>query len=167
MNWSSILSRADRNIFQGDFHANFVFQRRKFQTTVSVWAWSWKRWIWWSHGWCAWPPWHALSTGSSGFTLTAGRMSTTSGSTVNLQISTQSAGVNWQAISFNPQHPSVSHLIPATGRFTISPCMFHPGMSLALEICAIMKTMYFHDEQGLPSIASAKLVYIWRVQPNA
>lgn len=72
---------------------------RTTQVMASPPTWSWRPWTWWSHGLCAWPLWSAVSAAFSSSTLTAGRMSLTSGLTTSLQTSTQLAGVSSWATS--------------------------------------------------------------------
>lgn len=84
----------------------FVFLRRS-QIMVSDWAWSLRLSTSWSHVLCVLLRWRGLCTGYWESTLTAGKMSTTSGLTASLQTSTLWAGVSWQATSSNLQHHRV------------------------------------------------------------
>lgn len=72
---------------------------RTSPTTGSAPVWSWRPSTSWSRGSSASPPSRASSTGCYGYTLTAGRTSTTSGWTASRPTCTRWAGVSWPATS--------------------------------------------------------------------
>lgn len=74
---------------------------------VFEWAWSLRLSTSWNHVWSVLLRWRGLCTGYWESTLTAGKMSTTSGLTASLPTSTPWAGVSWQATSSNLQHHRV------------------------------------------------------------
>lgn len=88
-------------------HTSASCFRRKCPIMVSDWAWSLRLWTSWSHVWCVLLRWRGLCTGYWESTLTAGKMSTTSGLTASLPTSTLWGGVSWQATSSNLQHHRV------------------------------------------------------------
>lgn len=125
---------------------------RTSPTTGSAPVWSWRPSTSWSRGSSASPPSRASSTGCYGYTLTAGRTSTTSGWTASRPTCTRWAGVSWPATSCSLRlltqvSPtwSVVSVVTRTGKLVCFFCLFQ-----APETCSQQ-----HPDRGR-SLSSTK-----------